>query len=298
MNGAPLPSDRSDEDSQRGESALQWARQQHLGAQIAASARAHRRRKRQFRQGLAGGVICLAILVGAVTYGPRASNNPTPNHPTRPLVVSTPLRQTLPDGSVVELKAGAKIQVDYSASVRRVLLTTGEAHFAVAKNKDIPFVVSAGSVEVRAVGTEFAVELSPQVVDVLVTEGRVAVERPGATAAPAPLALLEAGQAVAVELASTTPPVTIMLQEDQRKSRLAWRVPRAELSGTPLVEVVECFNRHGAVRLRLADPDLGALQLSGVLRLDSPQALLHVLKTDFGLKDERLEDGTILLRKP
>lgn len=297
MNGERLPHDPSDPDSRAGEAALRWARQEGRGAQIAASSRARRRRRHHLRQTLAGAGICL-LLGAAVGFWPRAADAPAPPSTTHPLVVSAPLRQVLPDGSVVEFKSGAKIHVDYGPALRRVRLEAGEAHFAVAKNKEVPFVVSAGSIEVRALGTEFAVELRPQGVDVLVTEGRVAVERPAPVAASAPLALLEAGQAVAVEDGSATPPAAMRVTEDERRSRLAWRVPRIELSRTPLAEVVACFNRHGAVRLRLADPSLGALQLSGVLRPDSAQALLHILKSDFGLQDDRAEDGTIVLRGP
>ncbi len=296
MNGEPFPSDPSDRDARAGDAALQWARQQGLGAQIVASSRARRRRRHRLRQVLAGASLGV-MLVAAVGLWPRTAVVPAPDSITHPLIVSAPIQQVLPDGSVVEFKAGTKIHVDYSPVLRRVRLEAGEAHFAVAKNKHVPFVVSAGAIEVRALGTEFAVELRAQGVDVLVTEGSVAVEHPASISAPAPLAVLEAGEAVAVELGATTSPVSVRVTDEERKSRLAWRVPRIELSRTPLAEVVECFNRHGAVRLRLADPSLGALQLSGVLRPDSAQALLHILKSDFGLQDDRAEDGTIVLRR-
>lgn len=102
-----------------------------------------------------------------------------------------PLTRTLPDGSVVDLNAGADLAVEYSPTGRRVRLLTGEAHFAVAKDPARPFVVSAGTVEVRAVGTAFNVRFAPVAVQVLVTEGQVAVEtepsernRAGAVAEP------------------------------------------------------------------------------------------------------------------
>jgi ferric-dicitrate binding protein FerR (iron transport regulator) len=148
---------------------------------------------------------------------------------------------------------------------------------------------------VRAVRTEFVVGLTSASVDVLVTEGRVAVEN-HATVEPR-LALLDAGQAVVVERTAFASTVHPSISIAAQNSRLAWRVPRVELSSTPLREVVECFNRHGVVRLELADPTLGALQLSGVLRPDSPDALLHILRTDFDLRDERRADGTIVLHK-
>jgi transmembrane sensor len=57
-----------------------------------------------------------------------------------------------------------------------VVLERGEAHFQVAKNPARPFVVVARGVEIRAVGTAFSVGLESTRVEVLVTEGQVAVE--------------------------------------------------------------------------------------------------------------------------
>ena len=56
---------------------------------------------------------------------------------------------------------------------------SGEAYFTVAKNPGRPFVVAAGGVGVRAVGTAFNVRLDSDAVEVLVTEGRVQVSRSG-----------------------------------------------------------------------------------------------------------------------
>ncbi|HEY1109878.1 MAG TPA: FecR domain-containing protein, partial [Opitutaceae bacterium] len=266
------------------------------GARIVEQSRAERRRRRHIRQ------LCTASALAVVLVAAGASlwRSAPPALPVvkslapSSLVVSTPVRQELPDGSIVELKEGARISVQFAAQVRRVRLEQGEAHFKVTKNAARPFVVSAGAVDVRAVGTEFSVDLGAQRVGVLVTEGRVAVERD----APEPLAMLDAGQSTAVELQGAAAPAVLAAPLDEQRTRLAWRVPRLELSSTPLAEVVECFNRHGAVRLELADPSLGALQLSGVLRVDSPHALLHVLKNDFGLREERRADDTIVLRRP
>lgn len=287
-----------DGDIRSGEAALDWARSAGAGARVAERARRQRRKRQQVRQAMVASAAAVLLAAGLWWWEqPRATGAPLSPAPAA-LVVSAPERQVLPDGSVVELRPGARIALDFGPTLRRVRLEQGEAHFAVAKNKDAPFVVRAGTIEVRAVGTEFAVDLGAQRVDVLVTEGRVAIERPaGTTAESAPLALLDAGQAIAVPLADEARPEGIAVPPEEQRARLAWRVPRIELSSTPLAEIVACFNRHGAVRLELADPALGALQLSGVLRPDSPHALLHVLRSDFGLHDERRADGTIVIRK-
>ena len=87
---------------------------------------------------------------------------------------SQTLRRELPDGSVVELKSAAEIAVDYNDAMRNVALLRGAAHFKVAKDLSRPFVVRTGGVEVRAVGTEFTVDLGQTSVEIAVEEGRVA----------------------------------------------------------------------------------------------------------------------------
>lgn len=84
-------------------------------------------------------------------------------------------RVSLADGSSIELNSASEVSVSFSSAERRVRLLRGEAHFTVAKNKARPFMVEAGLVAVRAVGTAFNVRLGGKEVEVLVTEGRVAV---------------------------------------------------------------------------------------------------------------------------
>ncbi len=87
-----------------------------------------------------------------------------------------PERHVLEDGSVVELNALTKLDVQYTPTERRVRLVRGEAYFIVAKNPQRPFRVSANQVTVQAVGTAFSVGLDPKELSVLVTEGKVRVE--------------------------------------------------------------------------------------------------------------------------
>ena len=144
-------------------------------------------------------------------------------------------------------------------------LRSGEAHFQVAKNPERPFVVRAGGVEFRAVGTAFAVQLSDTKVEMLVTEGSVAVERAapaeipagtGAVADPAaaPLVVVAAGNRVAVAWAKVgafDQPQITPLSPTESDEKLAWRVPRLELNDTPLTEAIAAINRHSPVPLEI-----------------------------------------------
>lgn len=100
-------------------------------------------------------------------------------------------RARLDDGSTVELNAATAVRVQFTKAERRVELDVGEAHFAVAHDAARPFIVSAGSVAVRAVGTAFNVRHAADgAVEVIVTEGKVRVGQTGSEssgAASAPL---------------------------------------------------------------------------------------------------------------
>lgn len=226
-------------------------------------------------------------------------------------VVSAPARQTLPDGSRVELKGGAEIAVEFAAGdagARSVVLKRGEAHFTVAKDPQRPFIVMAGGVEVRAIGTAFAVERGARQVEVLVTEGRVAVAQPDAkTEAAEPLARVGAGNRAVVSLDAAEKENRARVEAvtpAQLHQRLAWRVPRLEFNGTPLGEVVALFNEHAAPqpngvvpRLVLADAELKVLPLSGTLRADNLSVLLRILETSYGIAVEMRDDGEVVVRK-
>src|SRR4029077_19161785 len=81
----------------------------------------------------------------------------------------------LADGSKVTLNTASAVHADYTGPERRVTLVRGEAFFDVAKDHTRPFVVSAGSRNVIAVGTAFDVRLQDRRVRVTLVEGKVRV---------------------------------------------------------------------------------------------------------------------------
>lgn len=264
---------------------------------LAAALRARlgeRRREQQRRRLLAGGVAlgCLLLTAG---LGWRWTASQETDSRT---VLHAPERSVLPDGSVAEHPAGAPFTVDFTAGLRRVVMSGGEAHFQVVPDAARPFVVVAGGVAVRAVGTAFAVRVTDRGADVAVTEGKVSVDAAASGTGAAPLAFLIAGQAVAVQPASAGgDPTVVALPAADAAARLAWRQRRAEFSSVPLAEVVAHVNRHTRVQFALGDPALGAVRLSGVFRLDDPREFAEVLAQGFDLVGERESDALIVLRR-
>ncbi len=262
--------------------------------------------RRRRRLGAVAGVLALAV--AASWFWPAAkveSVNLAEAHAVRVL----PERRTLPDGSLVELKFGAEIAVDYSGPLRRVSLRKGEAHFAVAKNKERPFVVEAAGVEIRAVGTAFSVQLGPKQVEVLVTEGRVSVDEsaqaasPTSAAVPArPLAFVDAGTRFVVDRMPETdsPPVVTGMSPDELAKRLSWRAPMLQFSETTLADAVALMNQesagHQKTELVLDDPALAKETVSGLFRADSTDTFVRLLEANFNVRAERLGDKIILRR--
>lgn len=272
---------------------LDWARAQGAEDLVEMAMRAAVARRRKRRMGRFGSIAAVILLAGGTFWlmkvdPKRASISQAPHFVTKPVM------RELADGSLVELGSQAEVRVDYSERVRRVFLERGEAHFQVAKNARRPFVVVAGSVEVNAVGTAFSVQLAADKVDVVVTEGRVAVAQPAQTASAVHV---DAGQGVVVQSARPSEEIeqAKVLDPSELTRRLAWRIPMLELNLTPLGEVIPVVAEHAGVRIALADPSWSALKLTGRLRANNLAVLLQILESSYGLYGTKTATGELVL---
>ncbi len=270
--------------------------------------RGRQQARRQRRRVTAGAVVGLAA-VAAVAFLPDFSAKQSAG-PAAPItVVVRPDRRTLPDGSVVQLNAGAEIRVEFTPGWRRVELVRGEALFSITSDAARPFVVTASAVEVRAVGTKFSVRHAATDVDVLVTEGRVAVARTGpslaaAGAASAPIGSHEpiyvgAGSRVSLPVDGTLAtwiPIR-RVSPAEIAGALAWRANRIEFTGTSLGEAVALFNDGGVTQVALAEPSLATLRISGIFWKDDPEAFARLIEMSLGLVVECPTPHRIVLRR-
>lgn len=230
-------------------------------------------------------------------------------------------RHTLPDGTVVALNTQSVVIIDYRGPNRLVTLTSGEAHFDVAKNPERPFVVYAGEGLVWAVGTAFNVYLNNGGVDVTVTEGRVKVFADVIPAQTLPaLTVAPPAETAPDDTASGTKPVNAdnppdemlvtageSLQYRERierlaqveakvlKQKLAWQQGALVFDGETLEQALLEISRYTEQSLIIIDPAIKNTRIGGHFKTNNIDALLLSLSEGFGIKVERVSASRIHL---
>ncbi|MGI9287013.1 MAG: FecR family protein [Pseudomonadales bacterium] len=200
---------------------------------------------------------------------------------------------TLDDGSTLILNTNTKVGVDYSTARRGLKLQRGEAYFMVAKDGQRPFVVEFDEVTVTAVGTAFNIHREQEQALITVTEGEVkVVDKHTQSDAAAATERVRAKQQVVVRKKQGLSAVT----NTDVQQATAWQRQQLVFNGTRLSDVVVELNRYSAQQIKIADPLLNSLQVSGVFRLDDPQATLQGLEASLVLEHAE-QDGLILLYK-
>jgi transmembrane sensor len=187
---------------------------------------------------------------------------------------------TLADGSVIRLNARSKLAVKFSEGRRAVELLEGQALFQVAKDARRPFTVTSHDTRVQAVGTEFDVRRRRASTVVTVVEGRVAVFgiAGGVRAAPSKqrsgAVYLSAGEQVTMSPAAAGSATPV-----DPATATAWTRRQLVFDTTPLIDVVEEFNRYNVRRMVIRGPELESFQISGVFVSPDPGPLIRFLRS-------------------
>jgi transmembrane sensor len=211
----------------------------------------------------------------------------------------------LDDGSTVTLAAESVLSTAFDSQRRELRLERGRARFEVA-HESRPFVVLAGGGSVTARGTIFDVIINKDSagggsVTVRLLRGAVDVVRPSetggvtgdkqATTRLAPGEALSFGDVGMPDLAASTK------VPDAVAVATLPEIPAArEFDMAPLSEVIAEANRGSAIPIRVSDPSVGALKVSGRFRVDNPEKVADRLATLFDLEIDRTRQDEIVLR--
>ena len=145
--------------------------------------RVYERARRRFpRLKLAAGTAALAAAAALLWLGPWQATAPVVSRSAAtvlaPVASAPDPKTTFADGSVARVSGGGELVVK-SATPEHIeaVLAAGAADFEVTKEPKREFVVQAGPVRVRVVGTRFRVERLGERTRVSVSEGKVEVQR-------------------------------------------------------------------------------------------------------------------------
>ncbi|MEJ1964632.1 MAG: FecR domain-containing protein [Gammaproteobacteria bacterium] len=265
--------------------------------------------KRRSAQRVAAAAAVLAV--GALTYFSVQHWGRSPHLRT---AVGEQRTLALSDGSIVHLNTDSDLTITLAPHERRIHLLKGEARFEVAKDKSRPFFVDTQQATVRAVGTVFNVRAVGVDTAVTVVEGRVELTghvvngpqgsasvstQPAggpaiAHAASAPILKTQLGVG---ERAAVTMSGEILLNTGPAVDRvLAWSDQRLVFRDEALIDVVSEFNRYQTRPIRIADPALAGMIVSGTFATNDADSLLQYLQRYHHVLAEENADGSRVLK--
>ena len=213
----------------------------------------------------------------------------------------------LEDGSVVTLGARSEIEVHFDKERRTVTLTAGDAFFDVESDPSRPFMVIAGALRAKVLGTSFDVQLGPGESRVAVSEGLVNVTYPtvpqGARlideddAAPRQTRILSSRRlAAGQQVAATTGEGLGAVSAINSASIGAWRRSRLVYYDAPLSELVADANRYQDRQILIVDEVLEDLKVSATFDGSDIDGMLATLTEVFPLRVDREAGEPIVIR--
>jgi transmembrane sensor len=166
---------------------------------------------------------------------------------------------SLDDGTLMTLDVDSLAFVRFLPGERSIRLMRGRAFFDVAKDVARPFAVAAAGRRVTALGTRFEVDTNGGILRVSLFRGKVGIR-----------SIADGRQNVFLD------PGQQFLEEGGRVSVLPinagdangppWLNGLIRFYATPLGEAVQEVNRYSRTKIRVSDPGIAALHVTGAFR--------------------------------
>lgn len=196
----------------------------------------------------------------------------------------------LPDGTRVWINSCTTLEYaeNYGHSNRSIYLD-GETYFEVAKNKDLPFVVKANGIDVKAIGTAFNVSAYMEDSQLTTTlfNGKVAVQ-PTLTKQEV---LLEPNQVAVYDKSRNK----IEVVPYDKKLFAQWRGGFLSFKMMYLQDITKLLERNYNVVFRYENQGIKKLRFSGSFRNNEDLSeILNVIKTNTGIRYQILKDTIVI----
>jgi transmembrane sensor len=198
------------------------------------------------------------------------------------------MQTTLPDGSVVYIKANSVISYESTKTGLRELDLKGEAFFDITHDPDQPFIVSTEQALIKVIGTTFSVQADNDnnIVNVYVESGLVQLTN-----------RLKTDQSLLIEQGFTgiLSKNGIEKKLNDNENWLSWKTGKLEFRESSLIAVITDLNHTYGTNIILDNPEIGECHFTGTFLDHQPvDTVLEVLKTAFNLDIKKMRSDIIL----
>lgn len=185
---------------------------------------------------------------------------------------------TLADSSVVTLNGDSRITLLKSFnSENRYLKLEGEAHFDVAKNDSLGFVVNAQGINVVALGTSFYVQAYPEekTVEAVLLEGMIGVSKDGEMVRNSYKHILRPNERYVYTKESGN---EILNVEENTKSYESWTYGELIFNDTPMGDIINKLEHFYGVDIIVKDSRIYSYHLTATWSNKSISQIMELLK--------------------
>lgn len=248
-----------------------------------------------FRKWMAAAAVVGIIVSAWFIYEFNHNPNPQPNNE----IVAhkgSKTRTLLPDGSVVWLNAGSTLSYDPAFDgPKREITLNGEAYFDIAPQANRPFIVHAGKIDIKVLGTAFNVKsyADDHTVETTLIRGLVQLSRQDQPNTK-PI-LLKPHQKLVMEKqinytevenrksvnARTITPSVLQLDTTVPENQLpetAWIYNRLEFRGDPFPELAKKLERWYNINIHFEDEAVQSLTFNGSLENETVEQAFRALQ--------------------
>jgi len=193
---------------------------------------------------------------------------------------------TLSDGSVITLNKNSLLLYPnrFSAKIRQVWLSKGEAFFNIRPDRAKPFLIHTGKTVIKVVGTSFNVKNKRGLIEIIVETGLVIVSRNGQVIS------LKPGEKISVQAKDGK------MMKEQIPDHLYkyYRSKEFVAEDTPLWRMVQVLNDAYDSHIILGREELKDLPLNTTFKDESLDDILQVICRTFKIKTEKKNNLIIL----
>jgi ferric-dicitrate binding protein FerR (iron transport regulator) len=195
------------------------------------------------------------------------------------------LRDSLPDGSIVTLNKTSRLYYpeEFEDNSREVKLE-GEAFFNITPDKEKPFIIKTGDVQITVIGTSFNVKNENGNTEVVVETGMVEVRKDSQSIRLMP------EEKVVIKKTDKL----LVKEEVEDKLYNYYASKEFVCVNTPLWKLVEILNEAYGVHIIISKKELKRLPLTTTFNNESLDQILEVISETFNISVERSGDTIIL----